>query len=253
MKYKVGDKVVFNKGDTDTGVYSVVEIDEKDKKFPYGLGNYKGKPMGWYAEEDLFPAGNLIDPEEAKEQVKKDLESGYFDEDFPLSGKEIDDVLKAVNTVQKHQSEINPDDVCCKAGYEQGYQEAKTEFYENRYQEGLQDAWELIGKIINMSLSRRKEILGDYTYYDIIQKNTASESLEKIKAYEQEQSKIEVGDEVYSDAFETKGVITHITPDGDTVAIMNDGYTMIRQGTCGLRKTGKHYDIQSILDGLRED
>ena len=31
--------------------------------------------------------------------------------------------------------------------YIQGYEEAKAEFYENRYQEGLQDAWELAQKI----------------------------------------------------------------------------------------------------------
>ena len=251
MKYEIGDKVVFNKGDTGTGVYSVVEIDEKDKEYPYGLGNYKGKPMGWYAEEDLSPAGNLIDVEEATEEFRQRLESGYFDEDMTLSGKEIDDLLKAVNTVQKHQSKIDLDDT----GYEQGYQEAKTEFYENRYQEGMQDAWELILEIINISSSQREEILGDYAFYDIIRKNTASEVLEKIKAYKQEH-RLEVGDEVYFADSNYKRVVTAIiTENGknpQAVQFSSSGRWVI-DDVKDLHKTGKRYDIQSILDGLKED
>lgn len=174
-------------------------------------------------------------------------------DEFPLSQEEINNLLKALQNddlTQKLHDMLsnNPYDVCYKAGYEQGYQEAKTEFYENRYQEGLQDAWEMTLKVIDMSLSQRKAILGDYSFYDSIQKNTASEALEKIKAYEQ---RIEVGDEVYFVDSNHKRVVTAII-DGAAVQFTETGKWAV-DDVDKLHKTGKHYDIQSILDGLGEE
>lgn len=130
--------------------------------------------------------------------------------------------------------------------YIQGYEEAKTEFYENRYQEGLQDAWELTWEIINMSFSQRKDIFGD----NVIDHITASEALEKIKAYEQ---RLEVGDEVIHKTI-TKckpHVITQIR--AEWVGVLSENGYPLTWEKKKVVKTGKHYDIQSILDGLKED
>ena len=128
----------------------------------------------------------MIDVEKATEEFRQKLESGYFgDSDkSPLSGKEIDDVLKAVNTVQKHQSKIDLDDT----GYDEGYKD------------GLHDAWDTAKKIYNTPAKTRREIFPLVNYDDILENLTPEEALEKIKAYGQDtslrQRVIELADEV---------------------------------------------------------
>ena len=118
--------------------------------------------------------------------------------------------------------------------------------YDKEYKDGLNEAWNLIWEIINMSPSQRKEILGDNVIEYIIQRNTASEALEKIKAYEQ---RIEVGDVVeHKTCF---GIVTLITKTNMAHILWEDGGIGIAN-VKDLRKTSKHYDIQSILDGLGE-
>jgi hypothetical protein len=178
----------------------------------------------------------MIDVEEATEEFRQRLESGYFvgSDEYPLSGKEMDDVLKAVNTVQKHQSEINLDD----AGYDEGYKD------------GLNEAWNGIRKIFNMPCGEVKQMFGTAYYPEVIEKNTASEVLEKIKAYEQ---RLEVGDEVIHKTI-TKckpHVITQIR--AEWVGVLSEKGYQLTWEKKKVVKTGKHYDIQSILDGLKED
>lgn len=90
------------------------------------------------------------------------------------------------------------------------------------------------------------------------------EALEKIKAYEQEQNKIKVGDEVYTSKdkngkYLDKGVvlwIDYMTEDsgGWNIGVMSrSGHMYGSLEICKWHKTGKHYDIQSILDGLKEE
>lgn len=124
--------------------------------------------------------------------------------------------------------------------------------YDEGYKDGADAAWKLTWEIINMSFSQRKEILGDYAFPDIIKKYTASEALEKIKAYVQ---RIEVGDEVYFADSNHKRVVTAIiTENGknpQAVQFSSSGRWAI-DDVKDLHKTSKHYDIQSILDGLKE-
>ena len=191
----------------------------------------------------------MIDVEKATEEFRQRLESGYFDESdkSPLSGKEIDDLLRAVNTVQKHQSKIDLDDT----GYDEGYQEAKTEFYENRYQEGLQDAWELASDIV-ANRGNIRDILEEPIDDLIFERYSATEALEKIKAYEQ---RIEVGDEIICKCPDEQKCVVVRVGDKEPLSIT----IMRKDGSCysrpadGCTKTGKHYNIQSILDGLKED
>jgi len=66
-------------------------------------------------------------------------------------------------------------------------------------------------------------------------------------------AEIKVGDEVYSDAFDDKGIVTHITADKVAcVCIICNGSTMMKVGTNGLHKTGRHFDaIAEVLAELR--
>ena len=56
----------------------------------------------------------------------------------------------------------------------------------------------------------------------------------------EEEEEIKVGDEVYSDAFDDKGIVTHITADKvNCVCIICNGSTMMKVGAHGLHKTGR--------------
>ena len=147
-------------------------------------------------------------------------------------------------------------------GYDQGYEDGKKsscdckDNIECEYIRGLNDAWEATRKLFRMSVDDRSELFEMKSpYFDF----SVQEVLNKIKEHEnkqeheEQQKQFAVGDEVYSDAFEDKGIITHITADKvSCVCIICNGSTMMKVGTNGLHKTGKHFDqIAEILAEMR--
>jgi hypothetical protein len=125
------------------------------------------------------------------------------------------------------------------------------------YQAGLNDAWEAAQKVVckttagGMSLDTLKEIFGVQSPVAIMQSNTAQQAIDKIKAYEDKRSdRIEVGDIV--DVYGNLGVVTYMYELKACVMMVEDGSS----GDWNLnecKKTGKHYDIQSILEAMRND
>lgn len=84
-----------------------------------------------------------------------------------------------------------------KEAYEDGYKTAKVqcniqaekdlrEVGEKHYQKGLSDAWECARKIGNMPYGEEEKVFGSGGW-TFIEKHTASEAIEKIRQYEQEQ------------------------------------------------------------------
>jgi len=162
-----------------------------------------------------------------------------------------------------------------KRGYAEGYEIGKQDGYEDgkadtpftdteekAYNRGLNDAWEVIKKITKddsvcgYSIEMMQELFGWTCVYDITHNYTPEEAIAKIKAYEEQQkqdAEIKVGDEVYSDAFDDKGIVTHITADKVAcVCIICNGSTMMKVGTIGLHKTGRHFpQIAEVLKELR--
>lgn len=129
-----------------------------------------------------------------------------------------------------------------------------TEAYNKGLEDGRNDAWKLANKIADtLTTSERAKIFGyvvnGITVMDILRDFTPQEALVKLEAYEKEQNEIKVGDIVYNDDTMEKGVVTHI--DNDEVFMLYD------DGSCGntygnLTKTGKHIDIQSLLEQIKE-
>ena len=165
-----------------------------------------------------------------------------------------------------------------KQGYAEGYEIGKQDGYEDgqadtpftdteeaekkAYNRGLDETWEAVRKIIEdvvdggYSSDVLREIFGVSTVQSIFKLNTASETIAKIKEYEDKQkqdAEIKVGDEVYSDAFDDKGIVTHITADKVAcVCIICNGSTMMKVGVNGLHKTGRHFpQIAEVLAELR--
>lgn len=156
-------------------------------------------------------------------------------------------------------------------GYKQGYEDGKadtpftdTEEAEKKaYDRGLSDAWELVKRIESTpedgGLTNKQivEVFGQYwSSFELYMAFSVGEAMYLMKAYEDKQkqdAEIKVGDEVYSDAFNDKGIVTHITTDKvSCVCIICNGFTMMRVGLCGLHKTGRHFDqIAEVLAELR--
>ena len=130
---------------------------------------------------------------------------------------------------------------------------------EGAYQRGLNDAWEAARKIIEMASPPYWEVFNEYKE-DLFGKITATEAIEKLKAYEEKQKtdeEIKVGDELEWTG--DKYIVTYINYDIDTSEITDydllgdDGSVADHVKKCSFTKTGRHFDIASILEDMRND
>ena len=145
-------------------------------------------------------------------------------------------------------------------GYHDGYfvgdeswKDIVHEKEEEFYQKGLSDAWEAARKIANMPYEDGEKIFGVGGWH-IIEKCTAAEVIEKLKAHEQEkeQDKFHVGDEFENESgkkfvvlkMNGKEIDRYIDVDGKTYC-MTVKYK-------GMRKTGRHFpEVAAVLEKMR--
>lgn len=118
------------------------------------------------------------------------------------------------------------------------------------YQKGLADAWECTRELYLNSAC--KDLFGEY-FNTFIKNHTAQEAIEKLKAHKHD-DKIEVGDEVEwdGDCF----VVTRIYQplvDKRCNGIAKDGSVYMDVVCDRLTKTGRHFNIKSILEDMRHD
>ena len=117
------------------------------------------------------------------------------------------------------------------------------------YQQGLNDAWECARELYLNGAC--KDMFGEY-FNTFIKNHTAQEAIEKLKAHKQD-DKIEVGDEVEWDNDFTgdRFIVTRIyQPYGKKEqcdGIDDDGDVYRAVLIESLVKTGRHFDIKSIL------
>lgn len=151
---------------------------------------------------------------------------------------------------------------CYDFGYEDG--KADTPFIDTEeaekkaYGRGLDEAWEAVRKIIEdvvdggYSSDVLREIFGVSTVQSIFKLNTASETIAKIKEYEDKQkqdAEIKVGDEVKHQGF--RSVVVRIADDC-IYTISECGTTPKYCKDDDLVKTGRHFDeIAEVLTELR--
>jgi hypothetical protein len=122
------------------------------------------------------------------------------------------------------------------------------------YNKGLNDAWELAKKMVapayigGMGNSECIAVFGmNLNGYEILSKYTPQEALAKLEAYEKEQAEIKVGDVVEVNGY--KFLVTTVANDHINL-IDSKGITTWTTSTC--KKTGKHIDIQKILEQIGE-
>ena len=152
-----------------------------------------------------------------------------------------------------------------KEAYDTAYADAE-EIYESgkraMYQKGLKDAWEAARKICTnwvLPDSVLSKIFGtDKTIDDIMKESTASEAIEKIRAYEQRQEEIKVGDEVafhHDDGRpDTVVVVTYIGQDGFIDGMDGRGTQYAHKNPKKWTKTGRHFpEIAEVLAKMKEE
>ena len=153
--------------------------------------------------------------------------------------------------------------------YQRGYDDAtkmiasdEQSIADKAYQQGLEDAWEAAWKIVcdeSFDSSTLMHIFNRRSSFDGIFGNfSASEAIAKLKAYEEKQNdKIEVGDEVafhHDDGRpDTVVVVTYIGQDGFIDGMDGRGTQYAHKNPTKWTKTGRHFDIASILEDMRND
>ena len=123
------------------------------------------------------------------------------------------------------------------------------------YQRGLNDAWEAARKIVTWP--DRSLINSDTFDLDhgesVFTKYSASEAIAKLKAYEEQKAdELKVGDEV--DWSGDRFIVTRIYQplvDKRCNGIAKDGSVYMDVVCDRLTKTGRHFDIDKILEEMR--
>ena len=124
------------------------------------------------------------------------------------------------------------------------------------YNKGLNDAWELAKKLWHNDVRTNDDIYGIEYFIDIANDYTPQEALAKLEVYEKEQNEIKVGDVVCANNYPNYEFVVcyiHISEIGGYATY--GGIT--EKGTWfandDVKKTGKHIDIQSILQQIGSD
>ena len=122
------------------------------------------------------------------------------------------------------------------------------------YQRGLDDAWEAARKIVEMADPPYWGVFNEYKN-DLFGKISAAEAIAKLKAYEEKQKaddKIKVGDEVIYNGT-TKCIVVRPEDDERYASLIDSDGTHYSADHRECKKTGRHFDIASILEDMRND
>jgi hypothetical protein len=132
--------------------------------------------------------------------------------------------------------------------------------YDDGYQKGFEDAWELARKIIispsegnGMNYDDIVQCFGEFSYakllrspaYEVKEKYDAWK--EKKKQEEQEDDEIHVGDEVrWNNMYEFMVVVKKVNDHYGLIHLSDGSYD--NSDGCHLVKTGKHYDLHWLQE-----
>ena len=192
--------------------------------------------------------------EKAKEIIKAEgknvSENGIIEYSCP-SDYELEEAKNCVREGIKSCEE------CCNR--EMPNTEPKEELFidfkgelDTEYNKGLNDAWEVAKKFFaDMKEDVLEEIFGEHWSFYKIMEMTPQEALAKLKAYEEAQNKIEIGDVVKSTLYVDMncGVVANITDDKASL-VHKDGKFSVMVPLEFLVKTGEHIDIAKILEQI---
>lgn len=124
------------------------------------------------------------------------------------------------------------------------------------YADGLNDAWELARKVSldnykgAYSVKELKNIFGFDSLQGVFRHCSIQEALAKLEAYEKEQNEIKVGDVVERINFTELFVVSGFNE--EIYTLINANGRCVCANVNQIKKTGKHIDIQSLLEQIKE-
>lgn len=170
-------------------------------------------------------------------------------------------------------------DQAYKCWYNAGYAKAENDYHaqtekdrQSSYELGLNEAWDAARTLLKVSIKESNEILscdGDETFEDMTLAESfcnisASRAIKKIRAYEkkkqEEDSEIRVGDEVVNNNGD-KGIVLCYYHETDSCGNWKEEWLVVYMSNYDVpqtvtkkrfKKTGKHYDVMSILKKMKE-
>ena len=168
-------------------------------------------------------------------------EGGFYTKDF--------DSLEELNSdyINDHFGGLQDD------AYHRGLSEGNDIGYKDGVKDGRNEAWEAVRKIVEMTDPPYWGVFNEYKE-DLFGKITASEAIVKLKTYEENQNdKFEFGDEII-DVDGVKGcVVSKNNEEYDTMYVLFNGCRVPQYVTKSYyRKTGRHFDIDKILEEMKE-
>ena len=145
---------------------------------------------------------------------------------------------------------------CIEAAYDKGYKSGINDGNINdgtfaakvkeAYNNGLNDAWECVGKMERLLYSDIfSDVFGNTDFYTVVTKMTASEAMTKLKEYEE----IHIGDEIIFKG--KKYIVINIPKYGGDVVIVNETDALATRAE-NVEKTGRKYPVAEILEGLKK-
>jgi len=148
---------------------------------------------------------------------------------------------------------LNPDYI------NEHFGQLQDEAYQRGLEDGKKATWEAVRKVIHLPEAVVLDLFTDCyssvcTVLQVFLKYEGSEVIAKLKAYEEKQKaedEIKVGDEVRHDRGWT-AVVTSIDNVGFSVMDYN-GEVASYSDIGKFKKTGRHFDIDKILEDMRHD
>ncbi len=114
------------------------------------------------------------------------------------------------------------------------------------YEDGLNEGWDNARKVEisprygGFTPEEKEEIFDTPIPDDIMREYNGVKAAAKIKAYEEEKNKIHIGDEVFSYAFNDRGIVTKIGSN-NIITIVCDKISSISTSIDKVYKTGRSY------------
>ena len=158
--------------------------------------------------------------------------------------KEIDEATRLTA-----EARVKTNEALCHARNVVMNSKGNEEAYNKGLEDGRNEAWELAKKLWRNDAKTNDDIYGIEYFIDIVNEYTPQEALAKLEAYEKEQNEMKVGDVVT--VCGEKGIVVGYLCGLEEYEVWMDGYER-PQRICKneIKKTGKHIDIQSILQQI---